>query len=132
MKQLKNEEGSYILTSSESIYNCGNLFLSEVAYQQLKKLGNKEENCNYLHLRIEILGGGCSGFQYQITLDERKTENDIFFTYKEAKLVVDKLSLNFLNGSTIDYLDEIMVSHFFIKNPNAKLSCGCGNSFSLL
>ena len=81
-------------------------------------------------LRLGIVEGGCSGFEYSIVLDNKQTENDTVVEQKGLKLYVDNKSLEFLQGSLIDYVDTLQGAGFKISNPNAKSGCGCGQSFS--
>ena len=80
-------------------------------------------------LRVFISGGGCSGFQYGMALEQNIRESDNVFHQHDIKVVVDEVSIEYLDGATIDYVDEVMGSGFKIDNPNAIASCGCGNSF---
>lgn len=81
-------------------------------------------------LRVFISGGGCSGYQYGMALEGNVREEDLKFNYHGVQLVVDEVSINYLNGATIDYMeDNLLGSGFKIDNPNAIASCGCGNSF---
>ena len=81
-------------------------------------------------LRLSVEGGGCSGFQYEITLDEPR-DDDLVLKGEGETVVVDTVSLPFLAGATIDFTDELIGARFAIDNPNATSSCGCGTSFSL-
>jgi len=81
-------------------------------------------------LRIAVEGGGCSGFQYEITLDEPKAE-DLVIEGGGQKVIVDEVSLPFLADATLDYSEELIGARFVIDNPNAATSCGCGTSFSM-
>ena len=81
-------------------------------------------------LRIAVLGGGCSGFQYDIRLDDMATD-DLVLEGAGQKVVVDPVSLPYLAGATIDFADELIGARFVIDNPNASSSCGCGTSFSV-
>ncbi|TWI37170.1 HesB/IscA family protein [Paracoccus sulfuroxidans] len=81
-------------------------------------------------LRIAVLGGGCSGFQYDIRLDDAADE-DLVLKGDGQSVVVDPVSLPFLAGATIDFTDELIGARFTIENPNASSSCGCGTSFSI-
>ncbi len=83
------------------------------------------------HLRVAVLGGGCSGFSYQFTLEDAPADDDMVVEAGEAKVLIDPVSLPFLSGSKIDYKREIVGSRFAIENPNATSSCGCGTSFSI-
>lgn len=80
-------------------------------------------------LRVYISGGGCSGFQYGMALEGNVRDNDLVVEEHGVKLVVDEVSIEYLRGATVDYVDEIMGSGFKIENPNAVSSCGCGSSF---
>jgi iron-sulfur cluster assembly protein len=80
-------------------------------------------------LRVFIQGGGCSGFQYGMALEGKPRETDYSFDYDGVRVVVDEVSMDYLRGATIDYVDDIMGSGFKIENPNAVASCGCGSSF---
>jgi iron-sulfur cluster insertion protein len=91
-----------------------------------------DENNPQLKLRTFVQGGGCSGFSYGFTFDEEVNEDDFEFPVDEKfKVLVDAMSMQYLQGATIDYKEEIMGSQFVIKNPNASSSCGCGSSFSV-
>ena len=80
-------------------------------------------------LRVFVSGGGCSGFQYGMALEGNVRENDLSINQHGVKVVVDEISINYLAGATINYVDELMGSGFKIENPNAVSSCGCGSSF---
>jgi iron-sulfur cluster assembly accessory protein len=82
-------------------------------------------------LRVAVLAGGCSGFQYRFELDETPQDDDLVIERAGAKVLVDPASLDLLAGSELDYTDELMGSHFAVRNPNAKSACGCGTSFSV-
>jgi iron-sulfur cluster insertion protein len=81
--------------------------------------------------RIAVNGGGCSGFQYDFSFDTTKTDEDILIERDGARVLIDQASLEFLGGSEVDFIEGLMGSHFEIKNPLAKSSCGCGTSFSV-
>ncbi|SIR14959.1 Iron-sulfur cluster assembly accessory protein [Paracoccus thiocyanatus] len=81
-------------------------------------------------LRVAVAGGGCSGFQYDIRLDDA-AEDDLILSGGGQRVVVDPVSLPFLAGATIDFSDELIGARFTIDNPNASASCGCGTSFSI-
>ena len=79
-------------------------------------------------LRVKVVGGGCSGLTYKMDLDQAR-EGDRIFERDGAKLVVDRKSFLYLNGTELDYSDELMSSGFNLRNPNVKRTCGCGSSF---
>ncbi len=84
-----------------------------------------------LMLRVTVSGGGCSGYQYGFTFDADATPDDMVFENGPAKVVTDKVSMDLLAGSEIDYVDDLIGAFFKINNPNATSSCGCGTSFSV-
>jgi iron-sulfur cluster insertion protein len=90
-----------------------------------------EENNPNLFLRTFVQGGGCSGFQYGFTFDEEQNEDDFEISIGESKVVVDAMSMQYLQGAVIDYREDLMGSNFSIKNPNAQTTCGCGSSFGI-
>ena len=90
-----------------------------------------EENKPGIMLRVFVQGGGCSGFSYGFTFEETQAEDDFDFVYEEVKIVVDAMSMQYLNGSDIDYREDAMGSSFVISNPQAQSTCGCGASFSV-
>ena len=99
--------------------------VTDRAYEKIRSTGGSK--C----LRVAVEGGGCSGFQYQIHLENDILRDDIVLTNDQAKVVIDPISLEFLSGAIIDFQEELIGSKFVINNPNAKSSCGCGTSFSL-
>ncbi len=94
--------------------------------QLLETKGNPE-----LMLRVYIQGGGCSGFQYGFQFDDAQQEDDISIDHSGIRVLVDMLSLQYLDGAEIDYKDDLMGSRFLVNNPNASTTCGCGSSFSI-
>jgi iron-sulfur cluster insertion protein len=96
----------------------------------IAKRKDATSNQNFM-LRVTVLGGGCSGFQYKIGLDTQINEDDKVYEMHGIKLVVDDTSMGFLDGVILDYVEELIGASFQIKNPNASSSCGCGNSFSV-
>ncbi|MFT4090821.1 MAG: iron-sulfur cluster insertion protein ErpA [Asticcacaulis sp.] len=103
--------------------------LSRAAARQINRLS--EEAGRPVLLRVAVDGGGCSGFQYNLDLVEGPESDDITIEYDGAKALIDEVSVPFLSGSIIDYVEELAGSQFKILNPNAKTSCGCGVSFSI-
>jgi iron-sulfur cluster assembly accessory protein len=82
-------------------------------------------------LRVAVLAGGCSGFQYKFELDDAARPDDLVVERGGARVLIDPVSLDLLAGAELDYTDELMGSHFTVRNPNAASSCGCGTSFAL-
>lgn len=98
--------------------------ITENANKQIEE-GLAESNEPYL--RISVQGGGCSGFQYVFDFEQNKLEDD----FEIGKVLVDSMSMMYLNEAVVDYVEDLMGSQFVIKNPNAQTSCGCGSSFSI-
>jgi iron-sulfur cluster insertion protein len=104
--------------------------LTENAVRRIAVL-RKAEQVETALLRVAVSGGGCSGFQYGFTFDDRRNEDDVVFERDGVGVVVDEVSLGLLNGAEIDFVEDLMGAAFQIRNPNAASSCGCGNSFSI-
>ena len=90
-----------------------------------------EENNPKVKLRTFVQGGGCSGFSYGFTLDEEQNEDDFVIEKPGVYILIDSMSMQYLQGSTIDYKDELMGASFVINNPQAVSTCGCGSSFAV-
>jgi len=82
-------------------------------------------------LRVSVEGGGCSGFQYRFDMDREQAPDDLLIRREGAVVLIDQVSLGYLAGSDIDFVDDLIGASFRINNPNAKASCGCGTSFAL-
>ncbi|MBI2707205.1 MAG: iron-sulfur cluster insertion protein ErpA [Proteobacteria bacterium] len=107
------------------------LKLTENAAHKILNLIQEEFSSTPLMFRVMVSGGGCSGFQYGFSLDNKRQEEDLVFEEHGVAVVVDEASLTLLEGAQIDYVEELIGASFQIKNPNASSSCGCGNSFSI-
>lgn len=106
------------------------LTISESAKQKIKDL-LLEENDSAVSLRTFVQGGGCSGFSYGFTFDHTVNEDDFEIPLDEFKVLVDGMSMQYLQGAEIDYIENLQGSQFSIKNPNATTTCGCGSSFGV-
>jgi iron-sulfur cluster insertion protein len=106
------------------------LTISESAKEKILDL-LAEENNPKLCLRTFVQGGGCSGMSYGFTFEEEKNEDDFEIPIGNSRVLVDAMSMQYLQGAEIDYKDDLMGSSFTIKNPNAETTCGCGSSFSV-
>ena len=104
------------------------IILTPAAADAVQDLLAKRELSD-LALRVFVSGGGCSGFQYGMALEDNIRETDIVTEQHGVRLVIDEISINYLDGATVDYVDEVMGSGFKIENPNAVSTCGCGSSF---
>ena len=106
------------------------LKVSESAVNRIKQLIASKQQPN-LKFRVHIQGGGCSGFQYGFQLDEDLLEDDIVLQYNGVDVLVDPLSMQYLQDAEVDFKDDLQGSRFFVNNPNASTTCGCGSSFSI-
>jgi iron-sulfur cluster insertion protein len=104
--------------------------LDTSAVTKLKDILAEENNPN-AKLRVFVQGGGCSGFQYGFTLDEAKNEDDFDFVYDNVTVLVDAMSMQYLQNANIRWDESDMGSSFVIDNPQAQSTCGCGSSFSV-
>lgn len=106
------------------------LTVTDSAARRIKHLRDVEGNAA-LMLRVSVSGGGCSGFQYGFSLDDKVADDDKTFEHGGAQVVVDEVSLGLLKGSQVDFREDLGGAYFQISNPNATSSCGCGASFSI-
>jgi iron-sulfur cluster assembly protein len=106
--------------------------LTEAAAREVRNIIEQQElDKDKVRLRVGVKGGGCSGFSYLLDLTETQKETDEAFEQHGIKLIVDPKSLLYLNGTVIDFRDEIMGRGFVFQNPNATTTCGCGSSFAV-
>ena len=106
------------------------IVLTENAVRRIAVL-RAQENTENAFLRIAVSGGGCSGFQYGLSFDDQRNEDDFVFERDGVGVVIDEISLGLLDGAEVDFVEDLMGASFQIRNPNAASSCGCGNSFSI-
>ncbi|MBM10016.1 MAG: iron-sulfur cluster insertion protein ErpA [Magnetovibrio sp.] len=104
--------------------------LTDRAARRIAEIREAEGNLD-LMLRLEVLGGGCSGFQYKFELDDTLKTDDKVFDNGGTSLVIDEASLGLLDGSVIDFKEDLGASFFAVSNPNASSNCGCGASFAI-
>ena len=104
--------------------------VTESAKTKISDLLAEEGNPN-LFLRTFVQGGGCSGFSYGFTFDEIQNEDDFEMPLEQSKILIDAMSMQYLQGASIDYKEDLQGSEFKITNPNAQSTCGCGSSFSV-
>ena len=105
------------------------IVFTDSAAQKVAGLIHEEGNDN-LKLRVYITGGGCSGFQYGFTFDEEVNDDDTQIVKGGVTVLIDSMSIQYLNGAEIDYKEDLSGAQFVIRNPNATTTCGCGSSFS--
>ena len=113
--------------NQQSVAETSILSITPAASDKVREL-LVQENDPSLALRIFVAGGGCSGLQYGMTLDEEQ-EGDTVINHGDIRVLVDEMSLGYINGSEVDYVDSLMGAGFTVNNPNAVSSCGCGHSF---
>jgi iron-sulfur cluster insertion protein len=106
------------------------LIFTDAAASKVSELLKEEDNPD-LKLRVFISGGGCSGFQYGFTFDEKIEDGDVQVENGGVVLLVDPMSVQYLMGAEIDYREDLEGAQFVIRNPNATTTCGCGSSFSI-
>jgi len=104
--------------------------VTESAAEQIKRLLDQEGKVETHALRMKVIGGGCSGLQYQLAFDDQQKEQDSEIVTNGVRLLVDEKSALYLVGTTLDFVDGLMETGFKIENPNAKNTCGCGQSFA--
>ena len=106
------------------------LTITENAQKKIADIIAEENNPN-LRLRMFIQGGGCSGFQYGFTLDEDKNDDDFEVPMGLSSVLIDSMSMQYVEGAEIDYTEDLSGANFSIKNPHAISTCGCGSSFNV-
>jgi iron-sulfur cluster assembly accessory protein len=104
--------------------------LSDKAAGKIKELIGSNDDASEQALRVAVRGGGCSGFQYALALDQPKSEDHVF-EHQGVSVVVDKVSMQFVFGSEVDYVDGLQGAGFVVNNPNVVAACGCGSSFQI-
>ncbi len=117
-------------TEESSISLSEPISISDNAVKKVTELKSEEGNAD-LNLRLYITGGGCSGFSYGFTFDEGTKENDTIVERDGVTLLVDALSIQYLQGATVDYTEGLQGARFVVDNPSATTTCGCGSSFSI-
>jgi iron-sulfur cluster assembly accessory protein len=115
--------------SVETEHSTQPVTLTERAARRIAEI-LKEEPDNTM-LRLAVTGGGCSGFQYDFCLDDARADDDLLIARGRAVVIIDPVSLDFLKGAEIDFVEEMIGASFKVTNPNATASCGCGTSFSV-
>ena len=113
--------------NQQSVVETSIINMTPAAADKVRELLT-QENDPSLALRVFVAGGGCSGLQYGMTLDEEQ-EGDTVIRISEFNILVDEMSVGYIDGSEIDYVDSLMGAGFTVNNPNAVSSCGCGHSF---
>lgn len=104
--------------------------ISDRAVRRVQEIGQDDGRAAPI-LRVYVQGGGCSGFSYGFQLESEVDDDDISLDKGDVKVLVDPMSLQYLLGAKIDYIDDLMGARFVVSNPNASTTCGCGSSFSI-
>ena len=102
--------------------------ITDKAFAQIESVMLEENTANALRVFVQV--GGCSGFQYGFTFDEKQSDDDFVIEKNNIKVLVDAASMTYLSGAEIDYKKDLTSAQFVIKNPNATNTCGCGSSFA--
>lgn len=118
------------MTTDQNIEKPAPVGLSERAAARVATLIEQQGNPG-LKLRLSVSGGGCSGFQYGFDFDEQQKPDDIVVTRDGVTMLVDSMSLLYLMGSEVDFVEDLVGASFQVVNPNASSSCGCGSSFAI-
>jgi iron-sulfur cluster insertion protein len=114
--------------SPDPSVDAASVSISESAARRLNKILKAEDASA---LRISVKGGGCSGFQYAFDIENAQADDDIVISRDGATIVVDPVSLEYMKGSVVDFVDDLMGQAFKVRNPNAVATCGCGVSFTV-
>jgi iron-sulfur cluster insertion protein len=107
----------------------GQFALSEAAAKRITVMLENEPQGSFF--RVAVNGGGCSGFQYEFSIDTDRAEDDLSFVSHDVEVVIDEISLELVDNAELDYVQDLMGAYFAVSNPNATASCGCGTSFSV-
>jgi iron-sulfur cluster insertion protein len=115
--------------NSEPGIGRGIFTLSEAAACRIGEMLKHEPAGSFF--RVAVLGGGCSGFQYDFSIDQTRNKDDVTFLARGVEVLVDEMSLELVDHAELDYVQDLMGSYFAVNNPNATASCGCGTSFAI-
>lgn len=118
------------MSDATTAQSSGRFSISDSAAKRIGWLIEQEGRAD-LMLRVSVSGGGCSGFQYGFSFDDTVNPDDVTFERNQIKVVIDEVSLELLDGSEIDFVEDLIGASFQITNPQASSSCGCGSSFAI-
>lgn len=125
-KIIESECGNTTILAGDDVVN--EIFVSDDAKVKIEELCKEEDEGTFL--RVAVMGGGCSGFQYAFGLDKDLEEGDIINDWGSGKIVIDNMSIEFMKGATIQFTNDFDGEFFQVQNPEATSQCGCGSSFS--
>lgn len=123
---VSKDSSSETITPSKP---AGIFSLTKAAAERITTMLSAEPDGSFF--RVAVLGGGCSGFQYQFSIDTNRDDEDCVFTSHDVDVVIDDMSLELVDHAELDYVQDLMGAYFAVNNPNATASCGCGTSFSV-
>jgi iron-sulfur cluster insertion protein len=126
-KTVKSECGNVTILADDADENV--VYVTESAKIKIGELLSSEDDGSFL--RICVIGGGCSGFQYDFGIHDEKADDDFMIKWSNGGMVVDSLSMNYIKGATLDYIKQISGDFFKVDNPGAVSTCGCNSSFSV-
>ena len=109
--------------------SSGQFTLSKSAATRITAMLDAETDGSFF--RVAVNGGGCSGFQYEFSIDQTRQDDDLAFVMHDVEVIIDEMSLELVDNAELDYVQDLMGSYFAVNNPNATASCGCGTSFSV-
>jgi len=104
--------------------------ITDAAFAQVKDIITNDSDLAGVSLRVFVQGGGCSGMEYGFTFDTEINDDDFTFEQQGVKVLIDSMSMTYLAGATINYIEDLQGSRFSIDNPQAQSTCGCGSSFN--
>lgn len=104
--------------------------ITDAAFSQVKDIIANDSDLAGVSLRVFVQGGGCSGMEYGFTFDTDVNDDDFTFEQNDVKVLIDSMSMTYLAGATINYIEDLQGSRFSIDNPQAQSTCGCGSSFN--
>ena len=125
-KIIESGCGNTTILAGDEVTN--EIYISLSAKEKIEQLCEMEDPGSFL--RVAIMGGGCSGFQYLFGFDTELADDDITHKWENGQVVVDSMSMEFIKGATLNYIDDFGGEFFSVENPSATSSCGCGSSFS--
>lgn len=128
-KQSTERAATAHSSATPSAFGITDSAARRIAY--LRERSHHRDGPGQMKLRVEVSGGGCSGFQYSFRFDDQTNDADHLFEHLGIAVIVDECSLELLAGSVLDFVEELIGSSFQIRNPNATSACSCGNSFAI-
>ena len=129
LRRMSNKISTVGTSPATALPAGGQFALSEAAAKRITVMLENEPQGSFF--RVAVNGGGCSGFQYEFSIDTDRAEDDLSFVSHDVEVVIDEISLELVDNAELDYVQDLMGAYFAVSNPNATASCGCGTSFSV-